>query len=174
MGAARGAPGPLAFRRMREGDLARVMEIERSAFAHPWSEELVRRELSHEFSTVLLATADGEPADLGGGTGAVPGEAILGFVVAWLVHDELHVLNVAVAPEARRHGVARALLDEAEGRGRAQGARVAMLEVRRSNAPAVGLYRARGYRDVAVRPHYYAEDGEDALVMDKELGAPSP
>ncbi len=48
-------PGP-AFRRMREADLPRVMEIERAAFSHPWSEEMVRRELGHEFSTVLLAT----------------------------------------------------------------------------------------------------------------------
>lgn len=146
----------LAFRRMREGDLPRVMEIERAAFSHPWSEELVRRELGHEFSTVLLAT--------GGAAGG-----ILGFAVVWLVHDELHVLNVAVAPEARRRGVARAVLDEVEARGRGQGARISMLEVRRGNAPAIALYRSLGYREVGVRPRYYAEDGEDALVMDKDL-----
>ena len=152
-----GQEGPgLAFRRMREADLPRVMEIERAAFSHPWSEEMVRRELAHEFSTVLLAT--------GGATGEVQG-----FAVAWLVHDELHVLNVAVAPEARRHGVARAILDRVEVQGREQGARVAMLEVRRGNAPAIALYRSRGYREVGVRPRYYAEDGEDALVMDKDL-----
>ena len=152
-----GGEGPvLAFRRMREADLPRVMEIERAAFSHPWSEELVRRELGHEFSTVLLAV-DG--ADGG----------ILGFAVVWLVHDELHVLNVAVAPEARRHGVARAILDQVEARGREQGARVSMLEVRRGNAPAIALYRSLGYREVGVRPRYYAEDGEDALVMDKDL-----
>jgi [ribosomal protein S18]-alanine N-acetyltransferase len=152
-----GRDGPgLAFRRMREADLPRVMEIERAAFSHPWSEELVRRELAHEFSTVLLATA--------GADGGVQG-----FAVVWLVHDELHVLNVAVAPEARRHGVARAILDQVEAQGREQGARVSMLEVRRGNAPAIALYRALGYREVGVRPRYYAEDGEDALVMDKDL-----
>ena len=149
-----GAPG-LVFRRMREADLPRVMEIERAAFSHPWTEELVRRELGHEFSTVLLAC--------GGDSGAVQG-----FAVVWLVHDELHVLNVAVAPEARRRGVARALLAEVEERARGQGARVAMLEVRRSNGPAIALYRAAGYREVAVRPRYYP-DGEDARVMDKAL-----
>jgi len=150
-----GAPG-LAFRRMREADLPRVMEIERAAFSHPWTEELVRRELGHEFSTVLLAC--------GGDSGAVQG-----FAVVWLVHDELHVLNVAVAPEARRRGVARAILDRVEAQGREQGARIAMLEVRRGNAPAIALYRTLGYREVGVRPRYYAEDGEDALVMDKDL-----
>ena len=150
-----GAPG-LVFRRMREADLPRVMEIERAAFSHPWTEELVRRELGHEFSTVLLAC--------GGESGSVQG-----FAVVWLVHDELHVLNVAVAPEARRRGVARAILDRVEAQGREQGARIAMLEVRRGNAPAIALYRTLGYREVGVRPRYYAEDGEDALVMDKDL-----
>jgi ribosomal-protein-alanine N-acetyltransferase len=141
---------------MREPDLPRVMEIERAAFSHPWSEEMIRRELEHEFSTVLLAT-DGRDGP------------ILGFAVVWLVHDELHVLNVAVAPESRRRGVARSVLDRVEGNGREQGARVAMLEVRRSNAPAIALYRSLGYHEVGVRPRYYAEDGEDALVMDKAL-----
>ena len=150
-----GAPG-LVFRRMREADLPRVMEIARAAFSPPWTEDLVRRELGHEFSTVLHAC--------GGESGSVQG-----FAVVWLVHDELHVLNVAVAPEARRRGVARAILDRVEAQGREQGARIAMLEVRRGNAPAIALYRTLGYREVGVRPRYYAEDGEDALVMDKDL-----
>ena len=152
------AAPPLAFRRMRESDLPRVMEIERAAFSHPWSEDLVRRELSHEFSTVLLAT--GPPA---------AGEGVLGFAIVWLVHDELHVLNVAVAPEARRRGVARALLAEVEGRALDDGAARATLEVRRSNTPAIELYRSLGYVEVGVRPRYYAEDGEDAIVMDRDL-----
>jgi ribosomal-protein-alanine N-acetyltransferase len=153
-----GKPGSssIDFRRMREADLPAVLEIERVAFSHPWSEEMIRRELLHEFSTVLLAT-DGRDGP------------ILGFAVVWLVHDELHVLNVAVAPESRRRGVARSVLDRVEGNGREQGARVAMLEVRRSNAPAIALYRSLGYHEVGVRPRYYAEDGEDALVMDKAL-----
>jgi ribosomal-protein-alanine N-acetyltransferase len=110
----------------------------------------------HEFSTVLLAT-EGRDGP------------ILGFAVVWLVHDELHVLNVAVAIEARRRGVARRILDRVEGEAREQGARVSMLEVRRSNQPAISLYGSLGYREVGVRPRYYAEDGEDALVMDKAL-----
>ncbi|MCX5730504.1 MAG: ribosomal protein S18-alanine N-acetyltransferase [Deltaproteobacteria bacterium] len=141
---------------MLETDVQRVMEVERAAFAHPWSEEMIRRELEHEFSTVLLAIRGREGP-------------IAGFAVVWLVHDELHVLNVAVAPEARRSGVARRILDRVESRAREQGARVSMLEVRRSNQPAIALYRSLGYREVGVRPGYYAEDGEDALVMDKAL-----
>ncbi|HVP68919.1 MAG TPA: ribosomal protein S18-alanine N-acetyltransferase [Anaeromyxobacteraceae bacterium] len=149
----------LAFRRMRAADVPRIMEIERAAFSYPWSEDLVRRELTHEFSTVLLAAEPRREAS---------GERILGFVISWLVYDELHVLNVAVAPEARRQGVARALLGEAEASARSQGARIATLEVRRSNRAAIALYRSLGYRDAGARPRYYA-DGEDALVMDKEM-----
>lgn len=158
-------PGPpdetlpaLAFRPMRPEDLERVLEIQRSAFAHPWSRELIAREMGHDWSSVLLAV---EPAE--------GGEAVVGVVVFWLVHDEVHVLNVAVAPEARRRGVARALMHEAERRGAGRGARIATLEVRRSNQAALELYHSLGYREVGVRPRYYAEEGEDAIVMERTL-----
>ncbi len=152
-------PGPAApalrFRRVRPEDLDRVVAIEKDGFRHPWSRELLERELSHAWSTVLLAVADGA-----GGR-----EEVLGFIVFWIVHDEVHVLNVATALEARRRGVGRALMDEAVEAGRRSGARMATLEVRRSNAPAIALYRELGYRQVGVRPNYYAEEGEDAIVM---------
>lgn len=150
---------PLWFRPMREADLHRVVEIERGGFRHPWSEELIRRELDHAWSRVVLAVQEGPDGQ----------ERVLGFVVFWIVHDEIHVLNVATALEARRRGVARALLDLAAEEGRRRGARVATLEVRRSNVPAVALYRALGYREVGVRPNYYADEGEDAIVMDLQL-----
>ena len=151
-------PGMLRFRRMEAGDLDRVVAIERDGFRNPWSRDLLARELTHAWSTTLLATA-GEPG----------GEGILGFIVFWLVHDELHVLNIATALEARRGGVGRALMLEAHEAGRARGARLATLEVRRSNTPAIELYRSLGYRQVGVRPNYYADEGEDAIVMDLDL-----
>ena len=86
-----------------------------------------------------------------------------------LVHDELHVLNVAVASEERRRGVARALLEEMTERGRLGGAVLATLEVRRSNRPAIRLYESLGYRQVGVRPNYYVDEGEDAIVMNADL-----
>lgn len=146
------------FRPMRPPDLDRVMAINSQSFEHPWSADLMRRELFHEWSTILLAVEQG-PAS----------EGVLGFIVFWVVHDEVHVLNVAVAAEHRRRGVARALMGEAALRGRARGARLVTLEVRRSNGPALALYRALGYREVAVRPRYYAEEGEDAIVMELAL-----
>lgn len=151
-------PAAPAFRPMRPEDLERVVEIQRSAFAHPWSRELIAREMGHDWSSVLLAVE-----------ASAGGEAVLGVVVFWLVHDEVHVLNVAVAPEVRRRGVARALMHEAERRGAERGARIATLEVRRSNQAALELYHSLGYREVGVRPRYYAEEGEDAIVMERTL-----
>ncbi|HEX7487861.1 MAG TPA: ribosomal protein S18-alanine N-acetyltransferase [Anaeromyxobacteraceae bacterium] len=149
---------PFTYRRMALEDLDRIMEIEKDGFAHPWSAELLRREMMHDWSTILLAT---ERRGLA--------EAILGFVVFWLVHDELHVLNIATALEARRRGVGWALMEEAAARARQAGAVLATLEVRRSNQGAIALYRALGYRQVGVRPNYYADEGEDAIVMVLDL-----
>jgi ribosomal-protein-alanine N-acetyltransferase len=144
---------------MRADDVARVVEIEKDGFKHPWSAELLHRELNHDWSVALVAT---EPAADGA-------DVVLGFIVYWLVHDEVHVLNVAVAAAARRRGVARALMDDAATRGRAARARLATLEVRRSNQAAIALYRDLGYRQVGVRPNYYVDEGEDAIVMVLDL-----
>ncbi len=150
-------PG-LVLRRARPEDVGRVMEIEKDGFAHPWSRELVERELGHAWSRTMLALEAGEGR-----------ERVLGYIVFWLVHDEVHVLNVATALEARRRGVGRALMTAAEESGRQRGARLSTLEVRRSNLPALALYRDLGYRQVGVRPNYYAEEREDAIVMVKQL-----
>jgi ribosomal-protein-alanine N-acetyltransferase len=152
------APAPIRFRRIRAEDLDRVVAIEKDGFKHPWSGDLIRREMGHAWSTILLAVdGDGDA------------ERILGFIVFWLVHDEVHVLNIAVAMEARRGGIGRALMEEAAAHGRRRGAQLATLEVRRSNVPAIALYRALGYRQVGIRPNYYTDEGEDAIVMVLEL-----
>lgn len=150
-------PAPrLSFRRATAEDVARVVEIERDGFKHPWSRELIERELQHAWSHVLVAEeGDGGP--------------VVGYIVFWIVHDEVHVLNVATALEARRRGCGRALMEAAEAEGRRRGARLSTLEVRRSNLPALRLYLALGYRQVGVRPNYYAEEKEDAIVMVKAL-----
>jgi ribosomal-protein-alanine N-acetyltransferase len=85
------------------------------------------------------------------------------------VHDEVHVLNVATAPDLRRKGIARILMQETEKRALQAGAALMTLEVRRSNAAAIELYRQFDYRAVGIRPNYYVDEGEDAIVMVKEL-----
>ena len=155
----------LEIRRMCPDDLEEVMVIERAAFKHPWSPELFRRELEHDWSTILVAAEPLTSAPQGG-------ERIIAFLIFWLVHDEVHILNVAVAPEQRRKGVARALMAETERRAHTAGASLLTLEVRRSNQAALDLYREFDYRAVGVRPNYYVDEGEDAIVMVKELNPP--
>lgn len=145
----------LVMRRMEVADLAPVMDLEKRAFRHPWSADLFRRELQHDWSTILLAFDRGEGR----------ADVLLGFVIVWVVHDEIHILNVAVDPPYRRRGVARALLEEVLARARQLRSRLATLEVRRSNAGAQRLYEGLGFRPVGVRPNYYSDEGEDAIVM---------
>lgn len=151
--------GWLRFRPVVEADLPRIMEIEAAGFLHPWSEALLRAELGHAWSSLLAAVIPDQ-------RGA---ERIQGYLISWLVHDEVHILNVGTAPEARRGGIGRALMEAAAEAGRRKGARLSTLEVRRSNLPAIGLYRALGYLEVGVRPRYYAEENEDAIVMTLEF-----
>ncbi|AKU89932.1 ribosomal protein S18-alanine N-acetyltransferase [Vulgatibacter incomptus] len=147
------------LRRMHLDELAEVTALEHRAFAHPWSPELLRRELTHDWSTILLALEpreDGEPV-------------IVGFVIFWVVVDEIHILNVAVDPPQRRRGIARMLLEELLDRGQKAGLVVATLEVRRSNEGAIALYQGLGFRVVGIRKGYYAEEREDAIVMVRDL-----
>jgi ribosomal-protein-alanine N-acetyltransferase len=146
----------LTLRRAGREDVDRVLEIEKEGFLHPWSRELVERELDHTWSRLLLAEEG-------------PGGAVVGYIVFWIVHDEVHVLNVATSLAARRRGVGRALMVASEEEGRRLGARLSTLEVRRSNAAAIALYLALGYRQIGVRPNYYAEEREDAIVMVKNI-----
>jgi ribosomal-protein-alanine N-acetyltransferase len=148
---------------MTAADLDRVVELEAQAFSNPWSRAMLKSELDHAWSTVLLAEVPGPG-----------GPAVSGFAIFWVVADELQILNVAVDRVARRRGLGRTLLDAALARAREQGCRIAHLEVRRSNEAARALYEAFGFRPVGVRPAYYQDDREDAVVMVLDLLPTSP
>lgn len=93
----------------------------------------------------------------------------VGVLLAWDAADEVHLLDVAVEVEARRRGVGRRLLATVIEHGRRRGARVVLLEVRRSNLPAIALYRRAGFEQAGVRRGYYSDNGEDALEFRLEL-----
>jgi [ribosomal protein S18]-alanine N-acetyltransferase len=140
-------------------DLPRILEIERLAFAQPWSLDSFRRELLLPFSRILVA-ADGQSAAVG---------QPAGFLCRWLVADECHILNVAVHPERRRGGIAMALMMEAVDEAKAKYIRLVTLEVRRSNVAARSLYRKLNFNERRLRANYYGP-GEDAIVMELHLG----
>jgi ribosomal-protein-alanine N-acetyltransferase len=141
---------------MRLIDLDRVMDIERQSFRTPWSRQVFVEEMDREWAYVDVLRPRGA------GT-------VLGFVNYWLVRDEVHILNVAAHTAHRRRGVATQLLAHVIGFARRRSCRYATLEVRRSNMAAIRLYEKFGFKPVGVRPHYYAEDNEDAIVMLLEL-----
>jgi ribosomal-protein-alanine N-acetyltransferase len=103
-----------------------------------------------------------------------PGTPPLGFVLVWRAADELNVIDVAVAPESRRLGIARRLLRTVMDDGRATGAAVVLLEVRQSNEAALALYDSLGFLRTSVRRAYYSDNGEDAVVMRLDLAIGDP
>jgi ribosomal-protein-alanine N-acetyltransferase len=138
-------------------DLDAIDEIERHSFARPWPREAFAAELTRELARLDVAR----------------GPQVIGFCNSWVVPDphgggEVHILAIATHPDHRRAGVGAALLGHALAQGRARGCRLATLEVRRGNAPAIALYERAGFRTVHVRARYYQDNGEDALVMVSE------
>ncbi len=136
--------------RVDDRDVSAVETIARDCFAE--SAFSVVEELGRPWARLWAARPD-------------EGSAPAGFLVAWHVADELHVLNVAVAPPLRRRGLARALMDEALAYAAGERVRIVLLEVRRSNRPAIKLYRGLGFTALGVRRGYYADNDEDAIEM---------
>jgi|SRR5579862_6666592 len=148
-------------------DLPRIVEIERVAYATPWSLKSFERELTLPFSRTLVARLK-NPANLD--EASVTG-GLVGFLCRWLVADECHILNIAVDPEYRRRGVGYHLLDTTIAEAITKQATCVTLEVRRANFAARQLYRKMKFEERRLRKHYYGP-GEDAIVM--ELQLPNP
>ena len=135
-------------------DLAAVARIERASFSVPWPDDAYRSELrTNRLASYLVVRISDEIVAYGG---------------IWLMVDEAHITTFAVHPAWRRQGIGErlllALLDVAIDRR----AREATLEVRLSNLAARRLYEKYGFRPAGLRPRYYSDDGEDALIMTTE------
>jgi len=137
-----------SIRRLTYSDLPSVISIERRSFPTPWSLAMFVLELSKP-SGICLAASDGDE--------------LLGYLVCSRYDQVRHLMNVAVAPEHRRSGIARRLIGKLveEGGGKLP----FTLEVRVSNHPAIRMYERLGFRSAGVRPRYYQDNGEDALIM---------
>jgi [ribosomal protein S18]-alanine N-acetyltransferase len=133
-------------------DIGSVAEIERACFADPWSEESFRRLLGVAPAIFLVALFP-------------PDQAIAGYIIAFSVDEDAEVLNVAVHPRFRGHGLARQMLDAVLIELGRRGVRAAFLEVRESNHPARSLYKSRGFGEIGRRKNYYRRPVEDALVL---------
>lgn len=126
------------------------MRIERASFSYPWSLRFFLQELRVDSARSLLAMMGGR---------------IVGYIIYWILPGEVDIHNLAVHPDCRRRGIARALLRAVVDEARRQGSRRVTLEVRKSNEAARNLYESVGFETQGLRKGYYSDDGEDALAM---------
>ncbi len=143
---------------MASSDVDAVVAVEVRAYAHPWSRGNFIDSLAAGYTARLARDGDGE---------------LVGYFVAMPGVDELHLLNLTVAPECQGQGHGRALLEAVIHEARALQVATLLLEVRESNTRARRLYAARGFAEVGRRRGYYParERREDAIVMSLALGA---
>ena len=147
------AQGTINIRSMLEHDLDGVLAIEQVSFPSPWNREHFIQEIHSPFAFPFVA-------DLAG--------TIAGYVCLMSLFEEAQIMNIAVAAQKRGRGVGRLLLERAVVVAREKGAERLVLEVRESNAAAIGLYERLGFVQFSVRKGYY-EGKEDALLMEKTL-----
>jgi [ribosomal protein S18]-alanine N-acetyltransferase len=137
------------IRRLTYADLPQVVAIERRAFTTPWSLAMFVLELSKPSGVCLAAESSGE---------------LVGYLICSRYDTVWHVMNVAVDPDLRRHGIATALITALLAEIGGDDAQVT-LEVRRSNTGAMILYERFGFRSAGIRRRYYQDNGEDAVIM---------
>ncbi len=160
----------IAFAPLAEADLDAVCEVEKSAYTHPWSRKHFADSLAAGYPAMLLL-GEALPCEVVHPARA-DGRVLLGYLVAMPGVDEVHLLNITVAPAHQRQGWARFLLDALCLWSRGQRAQWLWLEVRASNAPARALYAGYGFQQVGIRKGYYPagqSQREDAVVMSLNL-----
>ena len=144
-------PVRISVEMMKVDDLAEVQVIERESFTTPWPPHAYRQELeTNRLAHYIVARS---------------GDVIVGFAGIWLLVDEAHVTTFATRRSWRRQGIGERLLLALLDLARNRGAHAATLEVRPSNIAARRLYEKYGFMVVGIRPRYYSDDNEDALIM---------
>lgn len=125
-----------------------VVNIENICFANPWSRADLERQLNLETSHFAVATLDGN---------------VVGYMGLQIFSGEGYVTNVAVLPEYRRQGIAKMLIEKQMQNEMS----FITLEVRESNLPAIKLYESCGFENVGIRPKFYTNPTENAIIMTK-------
>lgn len=138
-------------------DLPDLLRLEEACFSAPWTRKMLEAELTgNQFAHFLVARDSAKDG------------AIVGSLCFWIVFEEVRLMNLAVAEDRRRRGLGAALVDSALRTGLTQAATRAVLEVRASNRAALALYQRFGFTQVSIRPSYYSNPVEDAVLMEME------
>ncbi len=141
---------PLVIRKIQSEDTKRLAEIEEASFSRPWSEESFRELLNIDYARYLVAELDGE---------------VVGSAGMRIIAGEGNIDNVVVESSHRNKGIAGRLVEELIRLGEEEGVRDFTLEVRVGNAPAIRVYERAGFKSEGIRPGFYEEPKEDALIM---------
>jgi ribosomal-protein-alanine N-acetyltransferase len=142
-------------------DLEGILAVDAASFMNPWTREMFVWEARNSDVARLYVYR-------------TPDDGVVGYCAAWHIFDELHVNNLAVLPEWRRHGIASELLRHALACAVAAGARRSTLEVRASNLAARQLYEVFGFRPAGLRHGYYTDPLEDAVILWCDLPSTAP
>lgn len=130
-------------------DLTAIVDLEQRAFEDPWPKEAFADGMFND-SYVMLHEG-----------------TIVGYIFCYTILDECNIANIAIDPAYRRRGWGAALLSHTVAAVHAKGARFFFLEVRRSNIAAIAMYQRQGFTEVGIRPDYYRQPPEDAILMSK-------
>jgi len=134
-----------------ENDVKALAEMDKICFKAPWSEQSFFEEITtNKIAKYIVAEID---------------DKIVGYAGIWLILDEGHITNVAVHPDYRRKGIAKAIISEIMAISEEAGANLFTLEVRASNESAILLYEGFDFIQVGIRKGYYEDNGEDAIIM---------
>lgn len=144
----------MIIRKAEPRDVHDMADLEKICFASPWSEESLYHEIIANDMALYIVAEDGG--------------RIVGYAGIWLIAGEGHITNVAVHPDYRRRHIGEAIVSTILAEAETAGAVRQTLEVRRSNAPAQGLYAKFGFMAAGVRKGYYEDNKEDAIIMWRE------
>ncbi len=148
-------PRPWRLRLARPSDLDRVEDIEHQAHPSAWPRSIFLSELSLPWASLRVLEH--------------PKHGVVGFLDYWLIDEELHIMNIALLPRWRGHGLGSALISLSVVEAVAMGAEIISLEVRETNVAALRLYERHGFRLLGRQRKYYVDTGEAALFMVKEV-----
>lgn len=139
---------------MDQSHIDDVCDIEKSSFTKPWSRKSFEEELKNSNAVYSVAMVE---------------EKSLGYIGGWIIQDQYDINNIAVLPQFRNRGIAKALLSHTIDFCTQKKLTQITLEVRQSNEPAKALYGSFGFIPVGIRKKYYSDTGEDAIIMALQL-----
>lgn len=145
----------LAIKEIEEKDIGRIRQLETEGFPDPWSIAGIRESLEQSYTILLGAWLSGR---------------LSGYVICYCAADEAEIARIAVDTSCRRQGVAAAILTELKQICREKAMQKILLDVRESNAAAIGLYQKAGFTVDGIRKGFYANPAEDAVLMSFPLG----